>query len=95
MALQIAIRSSSQRSSALARATGLTRTAVVEGAAEALLLDRCADQMRGMRHRINAILSQIDRIPHLPEPIDPLDWGESGLPRGSRWTARNRGDCAS
>src|SRR3984957_8933349 len=44
MALQIAIRSSSQRSSALARAAGLTRTAVVEGAAEALLLDRCAAQ---------------------------------------------------
>src|ERR1700722_1756045 len=61
----------------LARATGLTKTAAVE----ALLLDHCPDQMRGMRHRMDAILAQIDRIPDLPEPFDPLDWDEPGLPR--------------
>jgi hypothetical protein len=59
------------------RATGLTKTAAVE----ALLLDHCPDQMRGMRHRMDAILAQIDRIPELPEPSDPLDWDEPGLPR--------------
>jgi hypothetical protein len=31
--------------------------------------------------RLNAILAQIDRIPNLPEPLDPLDWDERGLPR--------------
>jgi hypothetical protein len=55
----------------------LTKTAAVE----ALLLDHCPDQMRGMRHRMDAILAQIDRIPDLPEPFDPLDWDEPGLPR--------------
>ena len=31
--------------------------------------------------RLDAILSQIDRIPDLPEPFDPLDWDQRGLPR--------------
>jgi hypothetical protein len=31
--------------------------------------------------RLDAILGQIDRIPDLPEPFDPLDWDEHGLPR--------------
>jgi hypothetical protein len=65
----------------LARATGLTETAAVERAVEALLQNHDSDQRRGMRHRMDAILAQIDRIPDLPEPFDPLDWDESGLPR--------------
>ena len=31
--------------------------------------------------RLDAILGQIDRIPDLPEPFDPLDWDRRGLPR--------------
>ncbi len=31
--------------------------------------------------RLDAILGQIDRIPDLPEPFDPLDWDQRGLPR--------------
>jgi hypothetical protein len=31
--------------------------------------------------RLDAILDQIDRIPDLPAPFDPLDWDEQGLPR--------------
>jgi hypothetical protein len=31
--------------------------------------------------RLQAILAQIDRVPDLPEPLDPLDWDERGLPR--------------
>ena len=31
--------------------------------------------------RLDAILEQIDRIPDLPAPFDPLDWDEHGLPR--------------
>lgn len=31
--------------------------------------------------RLNALLRQIDRIPDLPVPTDPLDWDAQGLPR--------------
>ena len=31
--------------------------------------------------RFDAILDQIDRIPDLPQPFDPLAWDEHGLPR--------------
>lgn len=31
--------------------------------------------------RLDAILAQLDRIPDLPAPIDPLEWDEHGLPR--------------
>jgi hypothetical protein len=31
--------------------------------------------------RLDAILAQIDRVPDLPEPLDPLDWDAHGLPR--------------
>ncbi|MEA2744723.1 MAG: hypothetical protein QOG25_3094 [Acetobacteraceae bacterium] len=33
------------------------------------------------RLRLDAILQQIDRIPDLPAPFDPLDWDEHGLPQ--------------
>jgi hypothetical protein len=32
-------------------------------------------------HRLDAILNQIDRIPDLPEPFDPVEWDGRGLPR--------------
>jgi hypothetical protein len=31
--------------------------------------------------RLDAILAQLDRVPDLPGPADPLDWDEHGLPR--------------
>jgi hypothetical protein len=31
--------------------------------------------------RLDAILAQLDRIPDVPNPIDPLDWDEHGLAR--------------
>jgi len=31
--------------------------------------------------RFEAILRQLDRIPDLPQPADPLEWDELGLPR--------------
>jgi hypothetical protein len=34
-----------------------------------------------IRQRLDAILAQLDRIPDLPGPFDPLDWDEHGLPR--------------
>jgi len=34
-----------------------------------------------LRRRMDVILDQIDRVPDLPTPLDPLDWDENGLPR--------------
>jgi hypothetical protein len=31
--------------------------------------------------RLDAILAQLDRVPDLPEPVDPLEWDAHGLPR--------------
>jgi hypothetical protein len=31
--------------------------------------------------RMDAILDQLDRVPDLPAPLDPLGWDECGLPR--------------
>jgi hypothetical protein len=31
--------------------------------------------------RLDAILAQLDRVPDLPAPMDPLEWDEHGLPR--------------
>lgn len=31
--------------------------------------------------RLDAILAQLDRVPDLPAPADPLDWDEHGLPQ--------------
>jgi hypothetical protein len=31
--------------------------------------------------RMDAILAQLDRIPDLPDPADPLDWDAHGLPQ--------------
>jgi len=31
--------------------------------------------------RLDAILAQLDRVPDLPAPADPLDWDAHGLPR--------------
>jgi hypothetical protein len=31
--------------------------------------------------RLDAILAQLDRVPDLATPADPLDWNEHGLPR--------------
>jgi antitoxin VapB len=62
----------------LARVTGLTKTAVVERA-----IDRLAAETQGVPDgdRINALLTQLDRVPDRRDPFDPLDWDEHGLPR--------------
>ena len=31
--------------------------------------------------RLDAILAQLDRVPDLPAPVNPLDWDEHGVPR--------------
>jgi antitoxin VapB len=80
MALQIANRTVVEKIEALARATGLTKTAAVEKAVERLLAEH-PDQADSAWQRFDAILSQIDRIPDQSADFDPLEWDEHGLPR--------------
>jgi len=62
----------------LARATGLTKTAVVERAIDRLAGDLQAQPDTG---RLAALLAQLDRIPDRPDALNPLEWDEHGLPR--------------
>ena len=78
MALQIANPTVVAKVERLARATGLTKTAVVERA-----IDRLAGELqdRPQPGRLAALLAQLDRIPDRPDARDPLEWDEHGLPK--------------
>jgi antitoxin VapB len=65
----------------LARTTGLTRTAAVEQAVDLLLAQQQAADDAKVWTRLDAILTQIDRLPDRAQPVDALDWDEHGLPR--------------
>jgi antitoxin VapB len=62
----------------LARATGLTKTAVVERAIDALARQTHAAAVPG---RMAALLAQMDNIPDRADPYDPLEWDGAGLPK--------------
>lgn len=32
-------------------------------------------------HRFDALLEQLDQVPDIERPFDPLEWDELGLPR--------------
>ena len=81
VALQIANPVVVSKIEALARATGLTKTAAVEAAVDRLLAERNAGKPSDVWQRFDAILDQIDRIPEVENPADPLEWDEYGLPR--------------
>ncbi len=78
MALQIANPAVVAKVERLARATGLTKTAVVERA-----VDRLAGELQGTADhgRMAAILAQLDRVPDRSDASDPLEWDDLGLPR--------------
>jgi len=78
MALQIANPVVVAKVDQLARATGLSKTAVVERA-----LDRLASETHGLSDpgRMTALLAQLDRIPDRPDAFDPLAWDAQGLPK--------------
>ena len=78
MALQIANPTVVAKVERLARATGLTKTAVVERA-----IDRLAGETQGASDpgRMAALLAQLDRIPDRAEAFDPLEWDALGLPK--------------
>ena len=81
MALQIANPVVVGKIEALARATGLTKTAAVEKAVDRLLAEHRPDQTADVWARFDALLAQMDQIPDLPSASDPLEWDEHGLPR--------------
>ena len=62
----------------LARATGLTKTAVVERA-----IDRLAGELQAIPDagRMAALLAQLDRVPDRADAFDPLEWDDHGLPK--------------
>jgi antitoxin VapB len=78
MPLQIANPNVVAKVERLAKATGWTKTAVVERA-----VDRLASEFGGgaSAARIAAILAQLDRIPDRSDAFDPLEWDEHGLPK--------------
>lgn len=78
MALQIANPVVVAKVERLARATGLTKTAVVERA-----IDRLASETQGASApgRMAALLAQLDRVPDRVDAFDPLEWDAHGLPK--------------
>jgi len=78
MALQIANPTVVAKVERLARATGLTKTAVVERAINCLAGETQAAADPG---RMEALLAQLDRIPDRADARDPLQWDELGLPK--------------
>lgn len=78
MALQIANPVVVAKVERLARATGMTKTAVVERA-----IDRLAGETQGATDpgRMAALLAQLDRVPDRADAFDPLEWDAQGLPK--------------
>jgi antitoxin VapB len=81
MALQIANPVVVAKVERLARATGMTKTALVERA-----VDRLAGELLGATDAARttasmaALLAQLDRIPDRADAFDPLPWDPQGLP---------------
>lgn len=79
MALQIANPAVLSKVERLAKATGLTKTAVVERALDRLISEAAVSG--GQPERMAALLAQLDRIPDSADAYDPLAWDELGLPK--------------
>ena len=65
----------------LAAVSGLSKTAAVEKAVDAMLAGLPDSQPDDMRARFDAILAEFDKLPERPDAFDPLEWDEHGLPR--------------
>ena len=81
MALQIANPVVVAKVERLAKATGLTKTALVERAVDRLASETlgAGDPARSAA-TMAALLAQLDRIPDRPDAFDPLPWDSLGLP---------------
>lgn len=80
MALQIANPIVVGKVERLAKATGLSKTAVVEKAVDRLLSETAMPKGNTDR-RLAALLAQFDRLVDRPDAFEPLQWDEQGLPR--------------
>lgn len=79
MALQIANPAVVSKVERLAKATGLSKTAVVERAVDRLISESIGTSNKA--ERLAALLAQLDRIPDRPDAFDPVVWDEHGLPK--------------
>ena len=79
MALQIANPIVVSKVERLARATGLSKTAVVERAVDRLIGETTGTADKA--ERMAALLAQLDRIPERADAFDPMEWDEHGLPK--------------
>jgi antitoxin VapB len=79
MAFQITNPAVVRKIESVAKATGLSKTAVVERAVDSFIseLAKTSDQTK----RIAALLAQLDRIPDCANALDSLTWDERGLPK--------------
>ncbi len=80
MALQIANPVVVSKVERLARATGLTKTAVVERAVDRLASELQGGADAGDGARLEALLAQLDRIADREDAFDSLKWDADGLP---------------
>jgi antitoxin VapB len=78
MALQIANPVVVAKVERLARAMGLTKTAVVERAIDRLAAET---QVGTDPRRLTNLLAQLDQIPNRQDAFDPLEWDALGLPK--------------
>jgi antitoxin VapB len=79
MALQIANPVVVGKVERLAKATGLSKTAVVERALDCLMSETTGTSDGG--RRLAALLAQMDQIPERMDAFDPVVWDELGLPK--------------
>ncbi len=80
MALQIANPVVVAKVERLAKASGLSKTAVVEKALDRLITET-AMRAQGSDNRVAALLAQLDRIADRPDSFDPMEWDDHGLPK--------------
>jgi antitoxin VapB len=78
VALQIANPTVVAKVERLAKATGLTKTAVVERAIDRLASETGAGPQAG---RMAALLAQLDRVPDRLDAFNPIEWDDQGLPK--------------
>jgi antitoxin VapB len=81
MALHIANSAVVKKIEALARATGLNKTAAVEKAVDRLLAEHMPSELERVWEQFDGILAQLDQIPDRPNGFDPLEWDKHGLPQ--------------